>query len=153
MTNTKDIVFLESLQNAGFEINGSLRKLYKQSKHTKWGVGANLGNGGVPGNWTVDEVPQSEYTDAVKQSYAEYNDAAIIVLTRGGSEGGDLPRDMERFGSNAGEGYLQLTPNEKDLLAAVHEAGFKKTIVIMHSTNAMDMSDILNEAYGVDAVL
>lgn len=153
LTNTKDTVFLEVLQNAGFEINGALRKLYKQSKHTKWGTGANLGNGGIPGTWAVDEVPQSEYTDAVKQTYADYSDAAIIVLTRGGSEGGDLPRDMERFNGNAGEGYLQLTQNEKDLLAAVHEAGFKKTIVIMHSTNAMDMSDILDAAYGVDAVL
>ena len=60
LTNTKDTVFLEVLQNAGFEINGALRKLYKQSKHTKWGTGANLGNGGIPGAWAVDEVPQSE---------------------------------------------------------------------------------------------
>lgn len=153
LTNTKDTIFLESLQSAGLEVNGSLRKMYKQSKHTKWGTGANLGNGGIAGTWEVDEVPQSEYKDSVKESYAEYNDAAIVVITRGGSEGGDLPRDMERFGGEAGKGYLELTQNEKDLLASVHEAGFKKTIVILHTTNAMQMEDLLREEYGVDAIL
>ena len=53
LTNTKDTVFLESLEAAGLEINGTLRKMYKQSKHTKWGNGANLGNGGIAGAWAV----------------------------------------------------------------------------------------------------
>ena len=153
LSNTKDTVFLESLEAAGLEINGTLRKMYKQSKHTKWGNGANLGNGAIAGNWAIDEVPQSEYKDSVKESYSDYHDAAIIVLTRGGSEGGDLPRYMGRYGGSDADDYLSLSPNERDLLQAVQAAGFEKTIVVLHTTNAMSMKEILDPQYGVDAVV
>ena len=153
LTNSKDTVFLESLESAGLEINPSLRKMYKQSKHTKWGIGANLGNGGIAGSWQIDEVPRSEYKDSVIASYADYHDAAIVVFTRGGSEGGDLPRAMDRFGGSREESYLDLTQNEKDLLAMVQEAGFEKTIVVLHTTNAMQLDELLDPQYGVDAVV
>lgn len=151
LTNTKDTVFLESLESAGLEINGSLRKMYKQSKHTKWGSGANYGNGGVEGNWTIDEVPLSEYKDSVKESFTAYGDAAIVVFTRGGSEGGDLPRDMERFGGKAGQGYLELSQEERDLLGMV-TASFDKVIVILHTNNAMQL-DFLKDYENIDSVL
>jgi beta-glucosidase len=150
LSNTKDTVFLESLQEAGLEVNNELRKMYKQSKHTKWGTGANLGDGGIAGTWAIDEVPVSEFSDAAKQSYANFPDAAIVVFTRGGSEGGDLPRDMERFGGEAGQGYLELTQTERDLLTEV-TANFEKVVVILHTTNAMQL-DFLKD-YDIDAVL
>ena len=152
LSNTKDTVFLESLESAGLVINGSLRKMYKQSKHTKWGNGANLGNGGIAGTWAVDEVPVSEYKDSVKESFAEYNDAAIVVLTRGGSEGGDLPRYMGRYEGSDEDDYLSLSPEEKDLLAMVG-ASFERVIVVLHTTNAMAMDFTQAAEYGVDAVL
>ena len=150
ITGTKDTVFLESLQDAGLEINTELRKFYKQSKHTAWGIGANLGNGGIAGTWAIDEVPISEYTDTVKASYKDYSDAAIVVLSRGGSEGGDLPRHMGRFGGDDAKGYLELTAEERDLLTEV-TANFSKVIVVLHTTNAMQM-DFMND-YDIDAVL
>lgn len=152
LTNTKDVVFLDSLESAGLVVNGTLRKMYKQSKHTKWGVGANLGNGGIAGTWQIDEVPVSEYKDSTIETFAEYGDAAIVVLTRGGSEGGDLPRAMDRFGGTKEQTYLMLSQNEKDLLAMVG-AHFDRVILVLHTTNAMDMSFIDTEAYGIDAVL
>ncbi len=151
ISGTKDTVFLESLEAAGLEINAALRKFYKQSKHTNWGIGANLGNGGIAGTWQLDEVPQSEYTDEVKKSYSEYSDAAIVVISRGGSEGGDLPRYMGRYGGSDEDSYLDLTPEEKELFAAVMAAGFKKTVLVMHTTNAMNMKDIAT--YGFDAII
>ena len=150
ITGTKDTVFLDSLKEAGLEINGELRKFYKQSKHTAWGIGANLGNGGIAGTWAIDEVPQSEYTDAVKASYKDYSDAAIVVLSRGGSEGGDLPRNMGRFGGDESKGYMELTTEERDLLTEV-TANFDKVIVVLHTTNAMQM-DFMQD-YDIDAVL
>lgn len=154
LSGTKDTVFLESLEAAGLEINTNLRKFYRQSTHTDWGNGANLGNGGIAGDWKIDEVPQSEYTDDVKSTYTQFSDAAIVVFTRGGSEGGDLPRYMGRYGGSDEEHYLELTQNEKDLLAAIQNAGcFKKTIVVLHTTNAMQMDFTQVEEYGVDAVL
>ena len=153
MTNTKETLFLDSLEESGLEINATLRKFYKQSKHTGWGIGANMGNGSVAGTWTVDEVPQDEYTDEVKESYSEYGDAAIVVISRGGGEGGDLPRYMGRYGGDDSKGYLELTEDEEDLLTAVGSAGFGKVIVLLHTTNAMDMDFILEDSYNIDSVL
>lgn len=151
---SKTDVFLQSLQNAGLETNNTLATMYMKSKHTNWGNGANLGDGGVAGNWQLDEVPQSEYTDSVKASYASYSDAAIVVFTRGGSEGGDLPRYMGRYGGSDSESYLELNQDEKDLLKAIKDCGqFKKTIVILHSTNAMQMDFADQAEYGIDSIL
>ena len=147
----KDAVFANALEDYGFEVNGTLRAFYNRSSHIDWGIGDNKGDGSSPGSWKIDEVPQSEYTDEVKSSYAKYNDAAIVVLSRSSGEGADLPRNMDRFGGSAQEHYLQLSKNEKDMLQAVNDAGFKKVIVLLHSANPMQM-DFLND-YDIDAVI
>ena len=151
ISTTKDALLADGLQDYGFQMNSELRKFYKTSKHTNWGTADPKGDGTDAGTWTIDEVPQSEYTDKVKASYKEYNDAAIVVFSRSCGEGADLPRNMDRFGGGS-ESYLELNQDEKDLLTAVKEAGFKKTIVILHSANPMQM-DFLKDDYGIDSVL
>ena len=152
-TNSKDTVFLESLESAGLEINTSLRKFYKQSKHTNWGICATMGDGSAASDWAIDEVPQSEYTDDVTSSYSEYSDAAIVVITRGGGEGGDLARHMGRYGGDDSDSYLELSENEEDLLEAVGSAGFDKVIVVLHTTSAMGMEFVLEDSYNIDSVI
>lgn len=155
LTNTVDTAFTESLANASLEVNPSLRKFYtRENPHTNWGIGANLGDGGIAGTWAIDETPQNEFTDDVKNSYVSYSDAAIIVFSRCGSEGGDLPRYMGRYGGNDNETYLELTKNEKDLLEAVKNSQiFKKTIVVIHSGNALQMDFADKEEYGINSIL
>ena len=147
----KDAVFANALEDYGFGVNGTLRAFYNRSSHTGWGIGDNKGDGSSAGSWQIDEVPQSEYTDDVKASYANYNDAAIVVISRSSGEGADLPRNMDRFGGSAQEHYLQLSQNEKDMLQAVNDAGFKKVIVLLHSANPVQM-DFLDD-YDIDAVI
>lgn len=148
---TKDAVLADALEDYGFQMNSELRKFYKTSSHTNWGTADPKGDGTDPGTWAIDEVPQSEYTDTVKNSYKDYNDAAIVVFSRSCGEGADLPRSMDRFGGGQ-ESYLELSKDEKDLLAAVKSAGFKKTIVILHSANPFQM-DFLKDDYGIDSIL
>ena len=76
----KDAVFANALEDYGFKVNGTLRAFYNRSSHTDWGIGDNKGDGSSPGSWQIDEVPQSEYTAEVKNSYANYNHAAIVAL-------------------------------------------------------------------------
>ncbi len=147
----KDAVFANALEDYGFGVNGTLRAFYNRSSHIDWGIGDNKGDGSSAGSWQIDEVPQSEYTDDVKASYASYNDAAIVVISRSSGEGADLPRNMDRFGGSAQEHYLQLSQNEKDMLQAVNSAGFKKVIVLLHSANPVQM-DFLDD-YDIDAVI
>ncbi len=148
---SKEAVFANALEDYGFEVNGTLRAFYNRSSHTDWGIGDNKGDGSSAGSWKIDEVPQSEYTEAVKASYSKFNDAAIVVFSRSSGEGADLPRNMDRFGGNGNEHYLQLSQNEKDLLKSVKEAGFKKVIVLLHSANPLQM-DFLND-YDIDSVI
>lgn len=148
---SKDAVFAYALEDYGFEVNGKLRAFYNRSSHTDWGIGDNKGDGSSAGSWKIDEVPQSEYTREVKDSYSSYNDAAIVVLSRSSGEGADLPRNMDRFGGSADEHYLQLSPEEKDMLEAVSGAGFKKVIVILHSANPVQ-TDFLKD-YNIDSLV
>ncbi len=149
---SKNAVLADAMEDYGFNVNSELRKFYKTSTHTNWGQGESKGDGSGAGSWTVDEVPQSEYTDDLKSTYSSYDDEAIIVLSRSCGEGGDLPRSMDRFGGTDDEHYLELTAEEKDLFKAVGDANFKKVVVILHMDNAFEMS-FLNDYDFVDAVI
>lgn len=152
ISGSKSADFINSFEDHGFKVNSELRKMYKRSSHTAYGQGDPKGSGDGAGDWKIDEIPQSEYTDEVKASYASYADAAIVVLSRGSGEGCDLPRSMDRFGGEADRHYLQLTKEEEDLFQAINDAKcFQKIIVVLHSASAMQM-DFL-EKYHVDSVL
>ena len=47
----------------------------------------------VRSDYHVNEVPMDVYTDAVKDSFASYGDAAIITITRLAGEMYDVPID------------------------------------------------------------
>ncbi|MBU5671401.1 glycoside hydrolase family 3 N-terminal domain-containing protein [Paenibacillus brevis] len=142
-----------SLVNAGFEVNETLHSFYQNSTH-EHGKGTGPGNGDAQGDWKLDEVPQSEFTAELKNSYKNYNDAAIVVFSRQGGEGGDLPTEMSRFGGAADEHYLQLSKEERELLASIEQSGeFSKTIILINSAGAMELGFVDQAEYGVDAAL
>ena len=95
------------------------------------------------------ETPQSMYTDAVKASYSSYSDAAIVVITRIGGEGFDLPRYQ---GTTEGavspdSHYLELDRNERDLLNAVCNAGFGHVIVLFNIPSAFEATFLRDKEY------
>ena len=140
------------LESKGFTVNPVLADFYAASAHESGVKGLAAGNGSETGGWVIDEAPQSEYTDAVRASYKDYNDAAVVVFMRTGAEGNDLPYDMSRYGGSADEHYLELNQNEKDLLTEV-AASFDKVIVLISSANAMQLDFVDAEAYGIDGAL
>ena len=48
----------------------------------------------------IGEMPVENYTADAISSFSAYGDAAIVVIGRGGGEGGDLTRDMEGWDDN-----------------------------------------------------
>lgn len=140
----------DSLQSAGFEVNPTLKAFYEDDK--KSGAGR-TDNPAIEDNsnetLATGETPQSSYTDAVKASYSQYSDAAIVVFSRIGGEGNDLPRVQD---GNPEKHYLELDAAEEALLEAVTGAGFKKVIVLLNASTTMEIGGIVgNEA--VDACL
>ncbi len=139
------------LKENGINVNRELSLFYKTNSHTKWGDADPKGDGDGEGAWKIDEVPYSEYTDDVKNSYKDYNDAAIIVISRSCGEGADLPRATDRWGGSKDKHYLELSDEEEQLFQAVKDADFKKRIVVVHADNAFELSFI--DKYDIDAVL
>lgn len=92
------------------------------------------------------EAPTSVYTSEVKSSYTAYKDAAIVVISRAGGEGADLPTGS----FEGGEKYLALQEDEKAMLEEV-KANFDKIVVLVNSSNAMELGWL--DEYDVDACL
>ena len=142
---SKNVDVVKGLSNAGLVVNEELVKFYQNS-----GVSRPKQGGYSGSNFTPAEVPASAYTDAVLQQAKDFSDVAIVVFSRIGGEGGDLPMDMFAAGyskTDDGRHYLELTQDEEDLLNLVKTQGFGKVIVLINSSNAME----LGFADGVDA--
>ena len=149
-----NLTFEKALRDAGLQLNDTLFNFYKtQNKHRVVG-GLAQGVSKDPYVWKLNEVPISEYNDNVKSSYSSYNDAAIVVISRTGCENGDLPQDMSSSDSRETRGetsILELNQDEKDMLKHVSESGFKKTIVLLNTTNTMECGFL--DEYNIDACL
>lgn len=151
-SNNKDLY--ESLNDAGFVTNPTLKRFYEssQSGPVRTANSSDLDNGDNQKIATA-ETPQSKYTDAVKNSYADYSDAALVVITRIGGEGFDLPRyqgDSEGAVSPDSH-YLELDQNEIDLLTAVTDGTFKRVVVVFNTPSSFEATFLKDSAYAAFA--
>ena len=160
----------DALTNNGIEVNQTLWDLYKSKdiydnygRKTPSAISDTLE---ANTQYAVNEAPWSKI-EAASSSFAEYGDAAIVVLSRSGGEGADLPAGdigagVDYTSGSEGDGnYLALSQEEKDMLAglkALKDQGvFKSVIVLLNTSNAIEM-DFLNAEiggadYGVDSVM
>ncbi|MBR1814490.1 MAG: glycoside hydrolase family 3 C-terminal domain-containing protein [Lachnospiraceae bacterium] len=132
-----------ALEAAGYEINPTLKAFYEdtgKSGEKRKGNSKNLDSGDTVILATA-ETPQSMYTDEVKNSYANYKDAAFILITRIGGEGFDMPRKMTGSTGyrNEDDHFLQLDAAEEELVAAVCEAGFDRVILLVNSGTPIEL--------------
>lgn len=151
-SNNKNLY--ESLNDAGFVINPTLKRFYEssQSGPVRTANSSDLDNGDNQKIATA-ETPQNNYTDAVRNSYADYSDAALVVITRIGGEGFDLPRyqgDSEGAVSPDSH-YLELDQNEIDLLTAVTDGTFKRVVVVFNTPSSFEATFLKDSAYAAFA--
>lgn len=151
-SNNKNLY--ESLNDAGFVTNPTLKSFYEssQSGPVRTANSSDLDNGDNQKIATA-ETPQSKYTDAVRNSYVDYSDAALVVITRIGGEGFDLPRyqgDSEGAVSPDSH-YLELDQNEIDLLTAVTDGTFKRVVVVFNTPSSFEATFLKDSAYAAFA--
>lgn len=142
----------DSLKEANFRTNDVLKKFYEDTKQSgdKRAENSSDMDSGNDVNIATGETPYSRYTAEVKESYSEYSDAALIVLSRISGEGFDLPRWSQ---DDKARHYLELDPNEVELVKNV-TANFKKVIIVINSPTAIEMGWAEDGRYGkVDAAL
>ena len=125
----------QSLEDAGFAVNPKMKSFYEKQDARSGNPAMEHGEG-IP-TLKTGETPISKYTDEVKNSYADYGDAAIVVFSRIAGENWDLPREAA---DNASRHYLELDNNERDLLRHIAQSGkFAHIIVLMNSSNYIDL--------------
>ena len=137
----------DSLEDAGFTYNPVMKDFYDSSASGS-GRAASPAMGTILAGFGTGETPVTSYTDTVRSSYADYNDAAIVVISRIGGEGFDLPRTMKtdftanaekiEGARNADDHYLQLDQNETDMIQEAAEH-FEKVIVVINCSQAMEL--------------
>ena len=149
-----------AMEKAGFKVNTTLWDFYETGEakdYTRGNAGAVVQDSATASGYGAAEIveaPWSIYTDAVKNSFAEYGDAAIVVLSRIGGEGAD-----SYFDKTLGDGknYLALNDTEKEMMSEIKklkDAGtIKNVIVLLNTSNALQVDFLKNNEYGVDAVL
>lgn len=140
---SSNITMQQGLENAGFSLNPTLTDLYQANKPEK-NQQDNFNLTG--GDYNIDEPDMSILTDEVMAEAVDYSEVALIVFSRNGGEGGDLPMDMEEFQNGTpGKSYLELQDIEVDLLNRVKESGFKDIIVVVNSSNALELGFLEDE--------
>ncbi len=149
----------KALESAGAEINTTLWSFYNTGNGSSYKrkVPA-LSSCAAKGDYSINDVPWSliEKETGLTDTFAAYGDAAIFVLARSGGEGLDLATTNCTDEGTNGD-YLALSTNEKDTLLALKalkDAGtFKKIVVLLNSSNAVNCGFVDDEQYGIDACL
>ncbi len=150
----------DSLTNAGFEYNPALKAFYDDE--TKSGKGDDGGSGTGQVAKITGETPMASYTDTEKNSFAQYNDAAIVVLSRWGGEGADLYTNYKTAvagrtnlnnngDAKTGDHYLELDDNEEALIELA-KSNFQKVIVVLNMATSFELSELQADA-GIDSIL
>ena len=136
-----------ALEKSGFEVNPTLWDFYLTGPGAQYSRDYGEGeSAALLGSFNIGEAPWSVYTEEVKNSIAAYGDAVIITLSRIGGEGAD-----------AKETYLELDATEKEMMAAAAElkadGKVKSIIVLINTSNALQVDFLKNNEYSVDACL
>ena len=136
-----------ALEKSGFEVNPTLWDFYLTGEGSKYSRESGAGEtAALLGSFNVGEAPWSVYTQELKDSIAAYGDAVIVTISRIGGEGADAKED-----------YLQLDPNEKDMLAGAAklkaDGKVKSIILLINTSNALQVDFLKNNEYAIDACL
>ena len=151
----ESVDLLKSLNAAGIKTNEELSSFYTAYKPDRpvCGMWAQ--------DWTLPEPNVSAYTSEMMENAKAFSDTAMVVISRPGGEGADLPNDVQAIidgtyqdgttyraatyddtlneGNdwNAGDHYLQLNNRESELMDLVCE-NFKNVIVVYNGSNAFE---------------
>lgn len=129
----------DSLEMAGFKLNPSLVSLYEGLPTKQQDVA--YPNGTLNAYLEEDPAELGLDTPLYSNTYKNYSDAAIYVISRNAGEGADLPTDHAPGHEDITEHYLQLDDNERATLDVIKKY-FKKIIVVINSANVMQLAEL-----------
>lgn len=159
------VSLLQGIEDAGFEVNQDLVDFYNDFCDARPTIGMETEDFTVP-EPTIKEYEEKGIFDNAK----EYSDTAVVVLSRSGGEGGDLPMSLSKennytlsqqgkdivFSTQeddlaADKSYLELTNRESAMMDRVCKE-FDNVIVVVNSNNTMELG-FLDEYDSIKAAI
>lgn len=150
MSDQYDTVsLLDGMKEAGLETNADLSKLYTDYRADRPVVAM------WAQDWTLPEIPADRYSDSLISDAKSFSDEAVVVITRVGGEGADLPTNMKAetitYENNSkdyddfrdGEHFLQLSKTEHDMIDLVTK-NFDKVTLVYNGANAFQFDFLSN---------
>ena len=150
--------FKQALEQVGYSVNSTLWNFYKS------GDGKSYRRSDT---FKINEVPWNKYTSEVKNSFSEYGDAAIIVLSRRAGEwypsnttpdATNNTGDSKLVGADTVNGdYFDLSQEEIDMIDNVIDAKkkgtFKKVIVLINTANSINFRYLNTKKNDIDSCI
>lgn len=154
----------DSLSAAGFNANPAMKQFYEDDSRSGSARPATPPSmGSILTGYPICETPADKYDQGLRSTYEQYNDAAIVVISRVGGEGYDMPRTMFWDGSSytnwnqngrqtipgaksQDSHYLELDQNECDMLAEACKY-FDNVIVVVNSSSPIEYGFLSDPAY------
>lgn len=145
----KKVSLLAALKDGGYETNDSLTDFYTayDNKDRAYSTGDSS-------RTKMVEPKIGSYSDDLISDCKAFSDTAIVVISRvWGENVGEITQSQTYSDGETDKtrSYLELSQREEDLLDMV-EANFGKVIVILNSSNQLQMPRLKNDV-DIDAVL
>lgn len=150
----------EACEAAGLVVNPVMKDFYETLGQEQKEVGVNAWTGEPTMGYVymnrqdaLGEVPMEMYTQTERESYAEYKDAAIVVISRMTGEGSDFsaePVSAEKGGDGI-HNMLQLSDSERKVITEAKD-NFDKVIVYVNTDNMIEIEELKQDPE-IDAIL
>ncbi len=138
---SKAKTIFDSLTAANFEFNPVMKSFYEGERSgSKRPTSPSMASNSIVTGFATGEPPVSAYSDSEINSFAQYNDAAIVVISRTSGENYDLPLTMKNTEGAMDETdhYLELDQNEQEMLKLACE-NFEKVILVINSATPIEL--------------
>ncbi len=141
-----------ALEAAGLSVNPTLWDFYKS------GDGSSYQR---TDRRKINEVPWSKYSSTVTDSFSQYGDAAIVVLSRRLGEGsvasgGALDATQTSADTASGD-YFDMSSQEikmlEEVIAAKKNRTFGKVIVLLNTPTALNFTDLMKYREDIDSCM
>lgn len=154
-----DVDFLQALNNYGIEYNTELTDMYKNFQDGRESTQTLFSWPEQSGRLYEPDISNTKYyTQTILDNAKNYSDTAIVVFGRLAGESNDATKQQYKRTEKDGEiveddtrTMLELSTEEENLLTYVG-ANYKNVIVLINSTNIMELGQI-ETIPGVDACL
>ncbi len=150
----KKVTLVEAFTAEGFSVNSELISAYNGWRS---GAGGYI-DADVNGSSSMRPYnPGADfYSSSVMDQAKSHSDIAIVVLSRytgensGDGEAYDVSADNATYSDGS---WLELTTEERAMFEAIAAADFGKVIVLLNTTNAMELGFLEDADYGIDAAM